>query len=192
MLLVINYFPWEIPVTTQRTIVLESYARVRELSDLIKNILICVVKINEGVTGSGGSTLNYSPGETPSSAHITPILADLHWLRVAYRIKFKIILLTFKDLNGLAPYFLWIYSSPILLLVHYGPLILAFSPSLGIASLPWVADLSVLLPLNSETLYQDHSVLPIACLNSNHSSKLICFQNVIFLGEFLFILSYVV
>eukprot|EP00918_Siedleckia_nematoides_P076757 GHVU01167738.1.p1 GENE.GHVU01167738.1~~GHVU01167738.1.p1 ORF type:complete len:121 (+),score=6.11 GHVU01167738.1:160-522(+) len=28
--------------------------------------------------------------------HITPILADLHWLPVAYRVKFKIILLTFK------------------------------------------------------------------------------------------------
>ncbi|KAF4109519.1 hypothetical protein G5714_008771 [Onychostoma macrolepis] len=43
---------------------------------------------------------------TKRSAHITPILADLHWLPVAYRIKFKIILLTFKALNGLAPYYL--------------------------------------------------------------------------------------
>ncbi len=43
---------------------------------------------------------------TKHSAHITPILADLHWLPVAYRIKFKILLLTFKALNGLAPYYL--------------------------------------------------------------------------------------
>ncbi len=43
---------------------------------------------------------------TKRSAHITPIIADLHWLPVAYRIMFKIILLTFKALNGLAPYYL--------------------------------------------------------------------------------------
>ena len=35
--------------------------------------------------------------------HITPILIDLHWLPVADRIKYKILLLTFKSLNGLTP-----------------------------------------------------------------------------------------
>ena len=35
--------------------------------------------------------------------HITPSLFSLHWLPIAYRIKFKILLLTFKALNGLAP-----------------------------------------------------------------------------------------
>ena len=35
--------------------------------------------------------------------HITPILATLHWLPVTYRIDFKILLLTFKALNGQAP-----------------------------------------------------------------------------------------
>lgn len=38
--------------------------------------------------------------------HITPILIDLHWLPVSYRIKFKIILLTFKVLHNLAPAYL--------------------------------------------------------------------------------------
>ena len=38
--------------------------------------------------------------------HITPILIDLHWLPVADRIKFKILLLTFKALNGLAPIYI--------------------------------------------------------------------------------------
>ncbi len=37
------------------------------------------------------------------SAHITPLLHDLHWLPVASRIHFKKLLLTFKALNGLAP-----------------------------------------------------------------------------------------
>ncbi|KXJ12154.1 Arachidonate 5-lipoxygenase [Exaiptasia diaphana] len=35
--------------------------------------------------------------------HITPLLINLHWLPVSARIKFKILLLTFKALHGLAP-----------------------------------------------------------------------------------------
>ncbi len=43
---------------------------------------------------------------TKRSAHITPILFDLHWLPVSSRITYKIFLLTFKSLNGLAPSYL--------------------------------------------------------------------------------------
>ena len=35
--------------------------------------------------------------------HITPVLVDLDWLPVKQRIDFKILLLTYKALNGLAP-----------------------------------------------------------------------------------------
>jgi len=35
--------------------------------------------------------------------HITPVLSELHWLPVEKRIMFKILLLTFKALHGLAP-----------------------------------------------------------------------------------------
>ena len=35
--------------------------------------------------------------------HITPILASLHWLPISFRIDFKIALITFKALHGLAP-----------------------------------------------------------------------------------------
>ena len=35
--------------------------------------------------------------------HITPILINLHWLPVRYRINFKILFLTFKALCGMAP-----------------------------------------------------------------------------------------
>ena len=38
--------------------------------------------------------------------HVTPCLIDLHWLPVQFRIDFKIALLTFKCLNGLAPSYL--------------------------------------------------------------------------------------
>ena len=44
--------------------------------------------------------------------HITPILNDLHWLTVKKRILFKILLLTYKCVNGLAPLYLCDLVSP--------------------------------------------------------------------------------
>lgn len=38
--------------------------------------------------------------------HITPVLKELHWLPVAERIDFKILLLTFKAINNIAPKYL--------------------------------------------------------------------------------------
>ena len=38
--------------------------------------------------------------------HVTPCLIDLHWLPVKFRVDFKIAVLTFKSLNGLAPSYL--------------------------------------------------------------------------------------
>ena len=42
-----------------------------------------------------------SPGE-----HITPVLKSLHWLPIKFRIVFKILLLTYKCVNGIAPEYL--------------------------------------------------------------------------------------
>ena len=38
--------------------------------------------------------------------HITPVLASLHWLPIKFPIDFKVLLITFKALNGLAPPYL--------------------------------------------------------------------------------------
>ena len=43
---------------------------------------------------------------TRKQEHITPILKKLHWLPVTARIRFKILLMTFKCLNLLAPRYL--------------------------------------------------------------------------------------
>ena len=40
---------------------------------------------------------------TKKYEHITPILIDLHWLPVEYRITYKILLLVYKAINGLSP-----------------------------------------------------------------------------------------
>ncbi len=47
--------------------------------------------------------------------HISPVLSTLHWLPTKHRIDFKILLITYKALNGLAPQYL---SD---LLSHYSP-----------------------------------------------------------------------
>lgn len=39
-------------------------------------------------------------------AHITPVLYNLYWLLVDYRIQYKLLLYTFKILHGLAPTYL--------------------------------------------------------------------------------------
>lgn len=43
---------------------------------------------------------------SPKFCHITPILKELHWLPVRARIEFKILLITFKVIKGLAPKYL--------------------------------------------------------------------------------------
>ena len=44
--------------------------------------------------------------EKPKFSHVTPLLYELHWLPVEYRIEFKILLFVFKCLIGLAPGYL--------------------------------------------------------------------------------------
>ena len=44
--------------------------------------------------------------KAPRFCHITPLLVDLHWLPIRSRINFKIILLTFKAIYGLAPQYI--------------------------------------------------------------------------------------
>ena len=39
---------------------------------------------------------------TPKHEHILPVLLELHWLPLEERITFKILLMTFKCLNGFA------------------------------------------------------------------------------------------
>ena len=43
---------------------------------------------------------------TSKFSHITPVLKDLHWLPVEQRIQFKVLLMCFKSLRGLAPPYL--------------------------------------------------------------------------------------
>ena len=44
--------------------------------------------------------------EQPKFCHITPVLSQLHWLPIKYRIEFKILLMTLKAVHGMAPDYL--------------------------------------------------------------------------------------
>ena len=43
---------------------------------------------------------------SPRFCHITPVLISLHWLPIKFRVNYKIVLLIFKCLHGLAPKYL--------------------------------------------------------------------------------------
>ena len=71
--------------------------------------------------------------------HITPVLADLHWLPVHYRIEYKIALLTYKAVTIQQPQYLSelirLYETPKQLrprganILQYSPAVLNFSRS---------------------------------------------------------------
>ncbi len=65
--------------------------------------------------------------------HITPILQSLHWLTIKFRISYKILLLTYKALKGLAPVYL---TS---LLSRYNPSRSLKSQNSGILVVPRIA-----------------------------------------------------
>ena len=44
--------------------------------------------------------------DTMKFDHINPVLYNLHWLRVNFRIQFKILMITFKAIHGMAPTYL--------------------------------------------------------------------------------------
>ena len=63
--------------------------------------------------------------------HITPVLIKLHWLPIKFRIKFKVLLLVYKALNGLAPKYIKE------LLVPYKPRRHLRSEAKGLLDEPW-------------------------------------------------------
>ncbi len=65
--------------------------------------------------------------------HISPVLSTLHWLPIKYRIHFKILLINYKALNGLAPQYL---SE---LLSHYSPSRLLRSQNSGRLIIPRIS-----------------------------------------------------
>ncbi len=85
--------------------------------------------------------------------YISPVLSTLHWLPIKYRIDFKILLIIYKALNGLAPQYL---SE---LLSHYSPPHPLRSQNSGHLIIPRISKSTAggrsffYLAPNSETIY---------------------------------------
>ncbi len=65
--------------------------------------------------------------------HISPVLSTLHWLPIKHRIAFKILLITYKALNALAPRYLSEF------LLHYSPPHLLRSQNSGHLIIPRIS-----------------------------------------------------
>ena len=70
---------------------------------------------------------------TKNRDHMSPVLASVHWLLVKSRIEFKILLLTFKALNNMAPLYLKELTVP------YKPTRALSSQSSGLLVVPKVS-----------------------------------------------------
>ena len=77
-------------------------SRVDYCNSLFYNLPNRLLKRLQGIQNCAARILTF----TKRNEHITPILKQLHWLPVVFRIRYKILLLVFKCLYDLAPVYL--------------------------------------------------------------------------------------
>ena len=74
-------------------------SKLDHCNSLLYGLPNCLIKKLQHVQNAAARLITLSR----KHEHITPILLNLHWLPVNYRIIFKILLITYKALNDLAP-----------------------------------------------------------------------------------------
>ena len=71
-------------------------------NSILCNLPKCKIDRLQKIQNQAARVLTRSPRRN----HITPVLRDLHWLRINDRIIFKILILTYKAVTGVAPAYL--------------------------------------------------------------------------------------
>ena len=77
-------------------------SKLDTLNALIYGLPDVQIKRLQGIQNCAARTITKSK----KCDYITPVLKKLHWLPIRERIRFKIVLLTYKALNGLAPQYI--------------------------------------------------------------------------------------
>ncbi len=85
-------------------------SRLDYCNALLGDCSACLINILQLVQNTAARVLT----RTRKYDHISPDLSTLHWLPIKHCIHFKILLITYKALNGLAPQYLSLLS-------HYSP-----------------------------------------------------------------------
>ena len=71
-------------------------------NNMLHNLPFCEVKKIQRIQNTAARLIY----RRSKFCHITPLLKELHWLTVTYRIQFKILVVTYKVLHGMAPAYL--------------------------------------------------------------------------------------
>ena len=84
---------------TQKLIQAFITSRVDCCNALLYGVSQCITDKLQGILNSAARILTL----TPKLAHMTPVFRELHWLSVSARVDYKILVLTYRALHGLAP-----------------------------------------------------------------------------------------
>ena len=88
---------------TRNTLVLAFvFSRLDYCNSLLNGISQCHTRRLQSLQNAAARVVSCAP----RSSHITPVLRQLHWLPVQQRILYKLAMLVYKSLHGLAPGYL--------------------------------------------------------------------------------------
>ena len=96
------------PETTESIVHAFVASRIDYCNSLLYGLPKCVLKKLQYVQNSAARLIYLSK----KFDHVTPLLISLHWLPIEQRINFKILLITYKALNGKAPKYISDLLSP--------------------------------------------------------------------------------
>uniref|UniRef100_A0A8C1MLV6 Reverse transcriptase domain-containing protein n=1 Tax=Cyprinus carpio TaxID=7962 RepID=A0A8C1MLV6_CYPCA len=94
--------PFLLEQATQLLVQALVFSRLEYCNVLLAGLPACTIKPLQLIQNAAARVVF----NEPKTAHVTPLLIRLHWLPVATRIKFKVLMLAYKTTTGTAPTYL--------------------------------------------------------------------------------------